>query len=71
MGSLIRLGIAAVAALIAAGGLWYGVEQRGAKRAVAKIEARNAKAIANADTAGAASRNPKSRGLRDPYARND
>lgn len=43
----------------------------GANRATAKIERQNAKAIANADTAGARSRDPKSRGVRDPYTRHD
>lgn len=71
MGKLTQIALAVLAALIAGSGVWFGVEQRGAKKATAKIEARNEEAIANADTAGTRSRDPHSRGLRDPYAGHD
>lgn len=71
MGSITRLALACAAALAAVLGLVYGVENRGAKKALAKVEKVNEKAIANADTAGARSRNPRVRGMRDPYAGHD
>jgi hypothetical protein len=48
----------------------FGAQQRsiGAAKAVAKIEAKNNEAVSIAGKAGAASRNPSSRGVRDPYS---
>lgn len=73
MGSLtlIRWAIALVAALVTAGGLYFGIEQRGGRKAIAKVEKQNVAGIENANTAGARSRDPKSRGMLDPYARHD
>jgi hypothetical protein len=47
----------------------YTFQQRsiGARNAVAKIEAKNNEAVSIAGKAGSASRNPTSRGVRDPY----
>lgn len=47
----------------------FGAQQRsiGAAKAVAKIEAKNHEAVSIAGKAGAASRSPSARGVRDPY----
>jgi len=48
----------------------FGVQQRsiGAAKAVAKIEAKNNESVSIAGKAGAASRTPGARGVRDPYS---
>lgn len=59
----------AVLGIIVAG--WFAIERRGAEKAIAKIERRDEKSITIADKAGTASRSAKSRGVLDPYVRND
>lgn len=54
MGSvtLVRWALALLATLITGAGLWFGIEQRGAQKAVAKMEKATNNAISKAHTAG-------------------
>lgn len=54
MGSvtLIRWAVALLATLVTGAGLWFGIEQRGANKAVAKMERATSNAISKAHSAG-------------------
>lgn len=75
MAGLLAFLLTPLGRMIAAGGgvlllvFAFGAQQRsiGAAKAVAKIEAKNNEAVSIAGKAGAASRNPSARGVRDPY----
>lgn len=55
----------AITALL--GGVYFYVHNEGAKSAVEKIEAANAKSVSVAHKGSAGTRNPAARGVRDPY----
>ena len=60
-----------IAGLICVGLFAWDQQSRGANKAVAKIERKDAANVKKADTVGAKSRDPTSRGMLDPAVRND
>lgn len=67
---LFKIGATAAVALVVVGSCMLrdaSIRNEGAQKAVAKIEKANKHAVKKADEVGRKSRDPASRGVRDPY----